>query len=179
MDGRSVINGRRRASEEGKFRGKTETRGACSSDERVQRENENCQSGLTLPVGSIVHYVSREILAIIQTNVPLVRANLLGHSQSRPTNISLVNAVKPSTLKRYSPSFLLYEHYKFEISFVYIFRVWFAKKIGRKSCRITHRLELIFIARRVPLTMFTIERLIAKRNVIVRLIIVTQCRSFD
>ena len=118
MDGRSVINGRRRASEEGKFRGKTETRGACSSDERVQRE-----SGLTLPVGSIVHYVSREILAIIQTNVPLVRANLLGHSQSRPTNISLVNAVKPSTLKRYSPSFLLYEHYKFEISFVYIFRV--------------------------------------------------------
>lgn len=123
MDGRSVINGRRRASEEGKFRGKTETRGACSSDERVQRENENCQSGLTLPVGSIVHYVSREILAIIQTNVPLVHANLLGHSQSRPTNISLVNAVKPSTLKRYSPSFLLYEHYKFEISFVYIFRV--------------------------------------------------------
>lgn len=76
----------------------------------MQRENENCQSGLTLPVGSIVHYVSQEILAIIQTNVPLVRANLLGHSQSRPTIIS-VNAVKPSVL-RYS--LLFKEDYKLD-----------------------------------------------------------------
>lgn len=90
------------------FRGKTETRGAQRAS--VQRENENCQSGLTLPVGSIVHYVSQEILAIIQTNVPLVRANLLGHSQSRPTIIS-VNAVKPSVL-RYS--LLFKEDYKLD-----------------------------------------------------------------
>lgn len=60
------------------------------------------------------------------------------------------------------------------MSFVLSFRV-------RRSKENRHDLELIFITRRVRLlvTMFTIQRLIAKQNVIVRLIIVTQCRSFD
>lgn len=50
------------------------------------------------------HYVSQEILAIIQTNVPLVRANLLGHGQSRPTIISAITLLSLPFRSIFRPS---------------------------------------------------------------------------
>lgn len=155
------------------------------------RENENCQSGLTLPVGSIVHYVSQEILAIIQTNVPLVRANLLGHSQSRPTIISVITLLSlpfRSIFRPSSPPSIFFSPKKM-INITRITRpllpsiVPIQHRVLLKENRDVRRVRInIYYAALVRLLVtitFTITFDRIKQNVIVRLIIVTQCPSFD